>query len=141
MRQKISAYFIQGKLMVHTIKGMVTGVAVQQIVLDCGALALTLQVPDEKVFALNSQLIVYSHLHWNQEQGPTLFGFSHEIDRTVFLLIISCSGLGPKIALAILAHMGVQPFLTAITSGDEQALSRVSGIGAKKAEQMIVQLK
>ncbi len=132
---------LQGKPMIHTIKGMITAVSGQQIVVDCGSLAFTLQVPDEKAFTLNSQLTVFSHLHWNQEQGPTLFGFSGELDRIVFLLIISCSGLGPKIALAILAQMGVQPFLTAITSGDEQALSRVSGIGAKKAEQMIVHLK
>ncbi len=80
-------------------------------------------------------------MHWNQEQGPSLFGFLSELEKTVFLLIISCSGIGPKIALAALGELTPAQFLQAIQEGNTKALSSVSGIGAKKAEQMILNLK
>ena len=59
----------------------------------------------------------------------------------MFLLIISCTGIGPKIGLAVIAQLGYQPFIRAVQQEDILALSKVSGIGAKKAEQIIVQLK
>jgi Holliday junction DNA helicase RuvA len=127
--------------MLNSLKGTITSAQEQRLLVDCGAWTITLQVPDAGLFKAGSQGEIYTHLHWNQEQGPSLFGFKSELERTVFLLITSCSGLGPKIALAVLAHMGVGPFIDAISRGDEQALSKVSGIGAKKAEQMVVQLK
>ena len=57
------------------------------------------------------------------------------------MLVIGCSGIGPKIALAVLAHLGAQGFVEVVSCGDERALSKVNGIGPKKAEQIIVQLK
>ena len=80
-------------------------------------------------------------MHWNQENGPTLYGFNTSLEKTVFLLITSCSGIGPKIAMALLAQLGAAPFLEAVQTANESALSAVSGIGAKKAEQIIVHLK
>jgi Holliday junction DNA helicase RuvA len=80
-------------------------------------------------------------MHWNQENGPTLFGFKDLIEKELFTLIISCSGIGPKIALAILDHLGPHAFVEAVQMGDHKALSGVSGIGGKKAEQIIFNLK
>jgi Holliday junction DNA helicase RuvA len=80
-------------------------------------------------------------LHWNQEQGPSLFGFATEAEKVIFLLLIDCPGVGPKIGLAVLAHMTPATFLRAIQSGNDEALSQVNGIGAKKAEHLIVHLK
>jgi Holliday junction DNA helicase RuvA len=127
--------------MLSYISGIIKTAEEQKIVMDIGSLGFTLQVPNERLFTLNAAATVHTYLHWNQEQGPTLFGFQTELERTIFLLVISCSGLGPKIGLAVLAHMGPQAFLQAIQTGNESALSKVSGIGPKKAEQMIMQLK
>ena len=90
---------------------------------------------------LVKKLILLVHMHWNQENGPALFGFSTILEKNVFLMITSCSGLGPKLAMAVLAQLGAAEFLEAVQSANEDALSDVSGIGAKKAEQIIVQLK
>ena len=113
----------------------------QGIVLDLGIIGLSLQVPSAQFFEKGVSSKVYSYLHWNAENGPTLFGFVLPLDRSIFRVIISCSGIGPKIALAVLADLGTQGFLHAISVGDDQMLSKVNGIGKKKAEQIIVQLK
>jgi holliday junction DNA helicase RuvA len=113
----------------------------QEIILDIGNIGIALHVASSHSFEKNNSLKIYSYLHWNAENGPSLFGFAHTLERTVFKIIISCSGIGPKIALAILADLGSQQFLQAISTADDQLLSKVNGIGKKKAEQIIVQLK
>lgn len=127
--------------MVDYFVGIIKEIHEQEIVLDIGTMGISLQVANNNSFEHNNPIKVYSYFHWNAENGPSLFGFLKTIDRSVFKIIISCSGIGPKIALAILSDLGSQGFLQAIASGDDQMLSKVNGIGKKKAEQIIVQLK
>lgn len=127
--------------MVDYIIGKISHAQEQEIIIDMGFIGVSLQVPDGKSFMSEAQAKVYTHLHWSAENGPSLFGFVSPLDRSVFRIVIGCSGIGPKIALAILADLGAQVFIGSIATGDEQLLSKVSGIGKKKAEQIIVQLK
>lgn len=123
------------------LSGTVRSLAQQLVVVDVGGVGYAVAVPRETVFLLDQKVQLYTHLHWNQEQGPSLFGFATEAERAIFLLLIGCSGVGPKLALAVLAELGVASFLEAVQAGNESALSVVPGIGEKKAEQIIVQLK
>jgi Holliday junction DNA helicase RuvA len=127
--------------MIHTVTGTILSQKKQAIVVALGPIGVECAVPDESLFPAGTQKTVHTHLHWNQEQGPSLYGFASDIDRSIFLLVTSCSGVGPRLGLAVLADLGAQSFMQAVTTGDEKLLSQVSGIGAKKAEQMIVQLK
>src|SRR5260221_7510594 len=127
--------------MVDYVVGIVKELRDQEIVLDVGVMGIALQVPHDQSFAQNGAIKVYSYLHWNAENGPSFFGFASTLERSVFRVIISCSGIGPKIALAVLADLGAQGFLQAIVAENDQMLSKVNGIGKKKAEQIIVQLK
>lgn len=127
--------------MVDYFVGTVTQAQEQEIIVDLGVIGMTLQVPCAQLFAKNEKIKIYSYMHWNAENGPSLFGFLSAADRSVFQTVISCSGIGPKIALAILADLGIHNFIAAITTGDDNLLSKVNGIGKKKAEQIIVQLK
>lgn len=127
--------------MVDYFIGTVVSAQEQEIVLDLGMLGMTIQVPSAQLFAVGSQTKVHCHMHWSSENGPSIFGFVEPLDRSVFRIVTSCSGIGPKIALAILADLGSSAFLHAISTGDDQMLSKVSGIGKKKAEQIAVQLK
>ncbi len=127
--------------MMSFITGTVQEIKERALTLSVGPMGISLNVPEPGIFPLGKEIKMYTYLHWNSEQGPSLFGFSSELEKTVFLLVISCSGLGPKIALAVLADLGPDQFLQAIQEGDDKVLSKVSGIGAKKAEQMAVQLK
>jgi len=123
------------------LSGTITHGAERTISLDVRGVGFQLQVPDSTAFPLNKITHVFTHMVWNQDQGPSLFGFVTELEKTVFILIISCSGIGPKIGLSLLADLGAQGFLESIQMGDDKRLSKVSGIGAKKAEQIIVHLK
>jgi Holliday junction DNA helicase RuvA len=127
--------------MIHYITGVVKERNEQLLIVEIGQWALALMVPDSQQFPLHESILVYLHVHWNAEQGPSLFGFSSELEKRIFLLVTSCSGIGPKIGLAILADLGVQRFLTAVQLNESSTLSKVSGIGAKKAEQIILQLR
>ena len=127
--------------MINSINGVVTFASEQKVVINIGFVCLEIKVPSTNSFKPNEKVSLHTYLHWNQENGPTLFGFSTQLERTIFELIISCSGLGPKIGLAVLADLGPESFISAISAGDENALSKVNGIGKKKAEQIIVQLR
>ncbi len=127
--------------MISLVHGIVKEQKEQVLIVDIGCIGLELHVARSSLFTKGDTVELYTHLHWNQEQGPCLFGFQSETDRRVFQLVISCSGLGPKIGLAILNQLGSNAFLQAVQMADDQLLSKVNGIGIKKAEQMIVQLR
>jgi Holliday junction DNA helicase RuvA len=127
--------------MLHYVRGKVAHTEEQEVVVEVSGIGLSVLVPNAILFQKNSLIELQLYMHWNQEQGPTLFGFSSLLEKKVFLLIISCSGIGPKIALALLAQMRPSDFVQAITTSNLDALSSVSGIGRKKAEQIIVQLR
>jgi Holliday junction DNA helicase RuvA len=123
------------------LRGKVATIQESLVTLDVQGVGFAFQVPSPEFFQGKQDITVPIHMHWNSDNGPSLYGFSSELERTVFLLITSCSGLGPKIGLAVLNQLNPGSFLQAIQEGDDKALSSVSGIGAKKAEQIIVQLR
>jgi len=100
-----------------------------------------ISAPQKENFVVGKEAKFFTYVHWNQEQSPTLYGFTKELERTIFLLIISCSGIGPKIALATLETMAPEGFIQAIYEENVQTISSIPGIGKKKAEQIIVSLK
>ena len=127
--------------MINSITGTIKAVHNGRITVDIGFIGLAVQVPAQGQFQVGQKISLHAHMHWNAEQGPSLFGFASELEKTVFLLVIGCSGMGPKVALAVLSDLGPERFLESIQAGDDRVLSKVSGIGPKKAEQMIVQLR
>jgi holliday junction DNA helicase RuvA len=127
--------------MLNYITGTITKINDKMLTIDTGPLGLAIVVPNAQLFEMGKLQKLYLHMHWNQEQGPSLYGFVHEHERTLFLLIIGCSGIGPKIAMAVLATMGSALFVAAIQDENPKALAQVPGIGIKKAEQIIVHLK
>jgi Holliday junction DNA helicase RuvA len=77
-----------------------------------------------------------------REDAHVLYGFSSTAERDLFrLLITSVSGVGPRIALNVLSGLSVTAFRGAVMSGDVKALSKVSGVGRKTAERIVVELK
>lgn len=76
-----------------------------------------------------------------REDANLLYGFARLEDRQLFRELIKVSGIGPKVALAILSSLESRQLLTVIQNGDLQALTRVPGIGKKTAERLLVDLK
>lgn len=126
--------------MIHFLQGSVVAYKDQILTLGISGIGFQVFILDSS-FSIGQQIALHIYLQWHQENGPVLYGFKTELEKTIFLMIISCSGIGPKIALALLSAMKPVTFLKIIQTGDEKALSAVNGIGAKKAEQMIVQLR
>ncbi len=104
-------------------------------------IGFAVHVVDVAAFIINEEVELYIHMHWNKEQGPSLYGFRSLEEKELFILIIGCSGIGPKMALTILSQTDANAFIGAIQTGDIKALSQLKGVGAKKAEQMVIQLK
>jgi len=83
--------------------------------------------------SLHTELVV-------REDGWTLYGFDSVTERAIFQRLLSATGLGPRLALAILSTLGPERAVRSIQGKDVAALSTVSGIGKKRAEKLIVEL-
>lgn len=127
--------------MIAQLRGIISHIQSQHIIIDVQGVGYAVSVVDERLYVLNQNIDLSVYYHFNQEQGPQLYGFDGPFARTVFSYIISCSGCGPKLGLAVLSKLSPHEFLQAIAIADTKALSAVSGVGPKKAELMIMQLK
>ena len=77
-----------------------------------------------------------------REDSHTLYGFGTLAERDLFRLLLNhVSGVGPKLALAILSGMSVDVFKAAVVSSDIAAISRIKGVGKKTAERIVLELK
>lgn len=84
---------------------------------------------------------VLTHLHV-REDAHLLYGFMTAAERDLFrLLVNNVSGIGPKLALAVLSGMSVSNFKSAVVNGDVASLSKISGLGKKTAERIVLELK
>ena len=127
--------------MIEQITGLDQASMPQRIVITVAGIGLGVWVPSEQLATIGQPISLFTYLHWNAENGPSLYGFMTETDRQVFLAIINCPGIGPKIGLGILQAMPAGTFIGAIACDDTKALCAVPGIGARKAEGIIVALK
>lgn len=127
--------------MIDTLAGTITHIHQQAITLSLGGIGFAVQTPKPAQMTTGKLITLFTYLHWNQESGPSLYGFQSELERTIFLLIIDCPKIGPKIGLAVLAGLTAPQVIDIATSQDEKTLSSISGIGPKKAEQIIAHLK
>ncbi|MCK4650746.1 Holliday junction branch migration protein RuvA [Candidatus Babeliales bacterium] len=127
--------------MIDYLIGKVKEIKNKSIVLLVNNIGFELQISQTINIKQNEEIELHTYLHWNQEKGPSLFGFQNELEKIVFLIIIECPKIGPGIAMNILSQINASNFLEIINSQNEKALSKINGIGPKKAEQLIVQLK
>ncbi len=127
--------------MIASLHGIIRHTATQLITVEVAGVGFVVGVPDERIYSVGDTARLEIYFHWNAENGPQLFGFSSDVAKTTFSLILSVSGLGPKIGLAVLSSLTPEQFLQAIALADIKTLSSVSGIGAKKAELIIMQLR
>ncbi len=127
--------------MISQLTGTITAIKEQMVLLQVAGIGFDVAVANLGNLTPQKEATLYIYMDWHQENGPSLYGFATEQEKIIFLLITSCHGIGPKIALAMLHQMTPTNILQAITTNDTKALSSISGIGTKKAEQIIVHLK
>ena len=127
--------------MIAHLKGIITDKSSQYLVVDVQGVGYGVGICDERLYKKDQKVFLYIYAHWNQDAGPTLYGFDTSLSKKVFAQVLSCSGCGPKIGLALLSAFSASQFLQIIATADARSLSEVNGIGPKKAQMMIMQLK
>lgn len=124
------------------IKGEKVKAANGVIILENAGIGYLLTVSDEciKAFADTDKIKIYTYLAV-KEDGISLFGFYSEEERAMFLKLISISGIGPKVAVAILSGISVEKLAGNIIAQDSKALNKIKGVGKKTAERIVLELK
>lgn len=89
---------------------------------------------------LGEPLQVFCHLKIQDDQ-PIVFGFASRSERDTFRQLVSVSGVGPQMAMALLDTLGCQELIQAVVSGNTRLISRTKGVGSKTAERLILELK
>jgi len=94
----------------------------------------------ETIGELNSEIKIYTKLI-HKEDLMTLCGFKNKQDRVIFDILTSVSGIGTKVALALLAEFETNELINLIISQDHKTISRTKGIGAKMAQKIVLEIK
>jgi Holliday junction DNA helicase RuvA len=90
--------------------------------------------------AVGAEVVLHTHLAV-REDAHVLYGFLRESDRAMFRNLIKVSGVGPKLALAILSGMSADAFAACVHRADSAALTRLPGVGGKTAERLVVEMR
>lgn len=128
--------------MIHHLNGRLIEKHPTHIVIECGGVGYLVSIslttfealPDDETLFLNIHMVV-------REDSQTLYGFATKEERSMFLLLISVSGVGANTARLILSAMDSATASEVIASGDVDAMKKVKGIGAKTAQRIIIDLR
>jgi Holliday junction DNA helicase RuvA len=129
--------------MIDMVSGQVASMDKSSVVILVGGIGLRVNVPKsvfDTVHGTGHAVTLFTHLAV-REDALTLYGFLTEEDRNLFNILIGVSGVGPKIALAILSTLSVDHLRNAVGREEPEVLTRVPGIGKKTAEKIVFELK
>lgn len=129
--------------MIEYLKGQLVLKTAGYIVLEVGGIGYRVFVPtsiQRMLPAVNEETVLYTYLHIREDEF-TLYGFSKMEEKEMFTTLLLVSGVGPKLALAILSNLSVSELKRAIILSDIGVLVNISGVGKKTAERIILELK
>jgi Holliday junction DNA helicase RuvA len=129
--------------MIGRLRGEIVYKHAPQLLLDVHGVGYELEAPMSTFYDLppvGQQTVLYTHLQV-REDAQTLYAFATESERELFRSLLKVSGVGAKMALAILSGMNVEAFTRCVHDGDAEALTRLPGIGKKTAERLIVEMR
>jgi Holliday junction DNA helicase RuvA len=129
--------------MIGRIRGTLVDRGIEHVVVDVGGVGYVVAVTPRTLAELPSvgeQVVLHTHLHVREDQ-LALFGFDAAPDKELFGILIGVSGVGPKVAMAILATLSYDQLRSAVASDDVTALTQVPGIGPRSAQKLLLELK
>ena len=128
--------------MISSISGKVTSKAISSIVVEVGGVGILVQVPGRVAAGLSIGNLVNFHTFLIvREDALTLYGFTEITERDFFELLLTVTGVGPKVAQSILANSDATAIATAIISSNHKLLESVPGLGKKGAQRLVLELK
>jgi Holliday junction DNA helicase RuvA len=129
--------------MISYLRGQIVRKSPTELVIDVGGVGYAVTIPLSTFAKLeksngNATILTYLHV---REDIMQLYGFATEQERELFRLLISISGIGPKMAQGILSGLDPQQLKDAIVGGNIPALTAVAGVGRKTAERIVMELR
>lgn len=128
--------------MIALLTGMIISKTPDQVILDVNGVGYHVAVPLSSFYSLEEEkatrLNIYTHV---REDTLQLYGFITMAEKEMFILLLSISGIGPKVALNILSHMSCQDLRESLLNEDVKKLSTLPGIGKKTAERLVLELR
>jgi Holliday junction DNA helicase RuvA len=129
--------------MIGLLRGRLLSKAPPQLLVDVSGIGYELEAPMSTFYglpALGAEVQLLTHLVV-REDAHILYGFATDEERRLFRGLLKVSGVGPKIALAILSGVSVEAFAQIVTAQDASALTRVPGVGRKTAERLLIEMR
>ncbi len=128
--------------MIALLSGQLAHRAPDHIIVDVGGVGYQLHIPLSTFYRLPETGQVRLQVHTNvREDAITLFGFFTTAEKDLFTLLISVSGVGPKLGITILSHIAPAELALALSQGDVTRLIAIPGIGKKSAERLVLELQ
>lgn len=129
--------------MIGRLRGILVGRSATTMTVEVAGVGYELQVTPRTQSSLpgiGEELVVHTHLH-GREDGLILYGFASESERNLFRVLITASGVGPKLAQAMLSSLSVSEIRVAIATEDVDALTVAPGVGKRLAQKLLLELK
>jgi Holliday junction DNA helicase RuvA len=129
--------------MIGRLRGTVADRRTESVILDVGGVGYRIAVTPRTLVALpglGEEAVLHTHLHVREDQ-LALYGFGSIEERDLFDLLLGASGVGPKVALAILATLTPDDLRRAVAGNDLALLTAVPGIGKRSAEKLMLELR
>lgn len=128
--------------MIATLRGEVTQIKENAIVIETGGVGVHVFVPAALCGRLKSGEAAFLHTHLIvREDSLTLYGFETQAERDLFVLLLGVDGVGPKSALSVLSTLSLDAIQRAVFSEEADLLSRVPGVGKKTAQKIVLYLQ
>lgn len=129
--------------MIAYLTGVIAARTTNIVVVNVGGVGYEVTVPLSTFYTLPDEdrevgLHIYTHV---REDAIVLFGFATQLEKSLFLMLISISGIGPKLAVNILSGIGPGDLLEAVARGDALRLQAIPGIGRKTAERIALEVR
>ena len=128
--------------MIASLSGKLKSISKSEIILEVNGVGYLLNVSSKVISSLGdvgSNLSLYTDLQVKDDK-IIMYGFFNSIDQTIFKLLQSVQGVGPKAAISILSALTVEELILAISTGDKAMISRAEGVGSKVAGRIAVEL-
>ncbi len=128
--------------MIYSVRGNLILMDAGFAVVECGGVGYRVQtsINTQKQLKLNSEVMLYTHMNV-REDAMELFGFASKSELSTFKMLIGITGVGPKVALAILSELSPEQIAMCVSSEDSKTLTRASGVGPKLAKRIVLELK
>lgn len=128
--------------MIGRIRGIYVSSRNETITVDVGGVGYETQMTPRDIATLpgvGEEIVIHVHTHV-RDDGISLFGFGDESDRDLFRILLTASGVGPKVAMAMLAAMTGEEIVRAIVAEDADALTVTPGVGKRGAQKIVMDL-